>query len=508
MSCGAGLVLAAAAPASAQSGDPEFSVELLQLMVDEGLLSAEKAQGLLDRARARVEEKKAREVAQATAIEVPYVPEIVREQIRDEVKAEVIAKAQEERWITADPIPKWIDGIELSGDIRLRREQTYFNEDNFFGFPDLQFINDAGGVVAAEGVPTLNTTNDFGRSLYRARLGVKARVAEAVEVGLRLGAGRDRSPISTNALLGEYFQKDGLWIDRAYLSVRPIDQLTLTGGRMPNPFFSTDLVWDEDINPEGVAATVRVPVTGKAGLFAVAGAFPLESYQTNAVDLERWMWGVQAGGEVKAGDLTFKAAVAYYDYRNLEGVKNSQDSRLTDYTALPVLGIGNSKFNIRNDATTQLIGLSSDFDVLNATASLGYRMFDDVEIRLTGDYARNLAFDADAIAALESSSANPGDTAWQVRLDLGSPAMSGFGDWFLGAAYKRLETDSVLDIFTDSDFGAGGTDLEGYVLEGGFGVYRNTWLGARWLSADAIDRAALVPVYGADILMIDLNAAF
>ena len=64
------------------------------------------------------------------------------------------------------------------------------------------------------------------------------------------------------------------------------------------------------------------------------------------------------------------------------------------------------------------------------------------------------------------------------------------------------------DIFTDSDFGAGGTDLEGYVLEGGFGVYRNTWLGARWLSADAIDRAALVPVYGADILMIDLNAAF
>lgn len=508
MSCGAGLALAAAAPASAQSDDPEFSLELLQLMVDEGLLSAEKAQGLLDRAKARVEEKKAREMAEANAIEVPYVPEVVREQIREEVKAEVIAKAQEERWITADPIPEWIDGVELSGDIRLRREQVYFSDDNYFGFPDLQAINDAGGVVEGEGVPTLNTTNDFGRSLYRARLGVKARVADTVEFGLRLAAGRDRSPISTNALLGEYFQKDGLWIDRAYLSVRPLDELTLTGGRMPNPFFSTDLVWDEDINPEGVAANLRVPVTGDVRVFATAGAFPLESRQTNVVDLERWMWGAQAGGEVKAGDLSFKAGVAYYDYRNMEGIKNAQDSRLTDYTALSVVGIGNSKFNIRNDATTQLIGLSSDFDVLNVTASIGYRMFGDVEMRLTGDFARNLAFDAEAIAALESSSADPGDTAWQVRFDLGTPVMADFGDWFVAGAYKRLETDSVLDIFTDSDFGAGGTDLEGYVLEGGFGLYRNTWLGARWLSADAIDRAALVPVYGADILMIDLNAAF
>lgn len=496
-----------ALPAQAQSTD-DIAVDLLQLMIDEGLLPAHKAQSLLDRARARAQEREDRQAANATAIEVPYVPEVVREQLREEVKAEVIAQAKEERWITADPIPEWIDGVRVSGDFRLRRQQVYFGEDNFPGFPDLQAINDAGGILTADGAPLINSTNDFGRTLYRARLGVEAKVSDHVLVGIRLGAGEDRGAISTNEVLGDLFQKDGIWIDRAYVTLKPHEAVQITGGRMANPFYSTDLVWDEDINPEGVAAQVRVPI-GNGAVFANAGAFPLQQRHTNTVSLDRWMWAAQLGSEGRFGDFSIKAAAAYYDYRNIQSRKNALDSRLNDYTALAIVGSGNSKFNVRNDGgLTQLIGLSPDFNILNATASVAYTPTEDFEVRLTGDVARNLAFDANEILALEPNTTKPGDLAWHARIDVGDPLIEGFGDWRFGFAYKRLETDAVLDIFTDSDFGLGGTDLKGYVIDGEVGIYRNTSLGIRWLSANAIERRAIAPLWAVDSLLLDLNTRF
>jgi len=500
--------VAIASPAHAQS-DEKLTVRLLQLMVDEGLLPAEKAQSLLDAARAEAAAEAEREKAAANAVDVPYVPEVVREKIREEVKAEVIAKAKEERWIAERPIPRWVDAIDISGDFRLRRREIYFGQDNFGGFPDLQAINDAGGILTAEGAPTINTTNNFGQSLYRARIGIEAAIANGVTVGVRLGSGEDNGPVSTNELIDDYFAKGGLWIDQAYVELKPFEQLTLIGGRMARPFYSTDLVWDEDLNFEGVAAKVRLPLGEGLAVIANGGAFPLEQRYTNEVSLNRWLYGGQLGAEFATGDVELKAAVAYYDFQNIRGRKNELNSRLNDYTALTLVGSGNSKFNIRNDGElTQLVGLSSDFDVLNVTGSIAYRGFDDIVVRLTGDFAKNLAFDRADILALAPNSTPPGDIAWQARLDVGRPAIERLGHWRIGLAYRRLETDSVLDVFTDSDFGLGGTDLKGYVLDAELGIFRNTSIGARWLSANAIERRALSPLFAVDTLLLDLNARF
>src|SRR5207302_1745902 len=46
---------------------------------------------------------------------------------------------------------------------------------------------------------------------------------------------------------------DRISVGQAYLGYRGIRDLTLTAGRMPNPFVTTSMTWDPDINPEGLA---------------------------------------------------------------------------------------------------------------------------------------------------------------------------------------------------------------------------------------------------------------
>ena len=77
-------------------------------------------------------------------------------------------------------------------------------------------------------------------------------------------------------------------------------------------------------------------------------------------------------------------------------------------------------------------------------------------------------------------------------------------DWEIFGAYKRLESDSVLDAFTDSDFHLGGTDAKGWILGASYGIDKNAWVTGRWFSADQISGLPL----GIDVLMLDFNAKF
>ncbi len=61
---------------------------------------------------------------------MPYVPEAVKQQIRDEVKADVLAQAKQERWGEPGALPGWVDRFTFSGDIRLRGQADRFPSDN------------------------------------------------------------------------------------------------------------------------------------------------------------------------------------------------------------------------------------------------------------------------------------------------------------------------------------------------------------------------------------------
>lgn len=495
----------AAAAQSAAPSDADIAIDLLELLVEEGVVPADRAQALLDRARqtAAVRAQAAAPVA-STTIDVPYVPELVRNQIRDEVKAEVMAEARTQGWVAPNTMPDWVNRISLTGDFRLRYQGDFFDGGNYPFFPDANAINEAGGVTTAEGFPLLNSTIDRHRYRYRARLGINAQLSDQVFMGITLASGNDDGATSTNETLGDYFNKDAIWIDKAYLRYEPSEGVTLTAGRMPNPFYSTDLVWDTDINPEGVAVKASHDF-GSADFFTTAAYLPLQERELD--DEDRYLVAMQLGGGLDLGEsLSFKGAAAYYAYYNVQSRKNPpQGSRIFDYTAPPVLAKGNSIFNMRTDGTTTLAGLASDFNILNVTAEAAYTGFQGLLVRVTGDFAKNMAYDRAEIEALQAEASVPsGDTGWQGRIDFGTVSSGRRGDWMVSAAYKRIETDAVLDIFTDSDFALGGTDVEGYVIEGEYGVADSATINLKWLSTDSIER----PPFSTDVLQVTLETEF
>jgi hypothetical protein len=123
---------------------------------------------------------------------------------------------------------------------------------------------------------------------------------------------------------------------------------------------------------------------------------------------------------------------------------------------------------------------------------------------LTGNFSQNLGFDKNAIRQRTGETIDAKTKAYQVRLDIGHPEITKLGDWSTFFTYKYLERDSVMDAFTDSNFHLNGTDAKGWIVGAVYGVAKNTWLNARWLSSDAIDG----PPLAIDVLLIDINARF
>src|SRR5712691_8882087 len=97
------------------------------------------------------------------------------------------------------------------------------------------------------------------RFRYRLRLGLRGTLVDDWFFGLRLET--STNPRSTNVTFGDDsgvngpFSKDSdrISVGQAYFGYRGVRDLTLTGGRMQNPFVTTLMSWDADINPEGLA---------------------------------------------------------------------------------------------------------------------------------------------------------------------------------------------------------------------------------------------------------------
>ena len=272
----------------------ETTLNLIQLLVDQKVLTQEAADAMLNKARAQAAEKTAQaQAADAEAgkgvVRVTYVPETVKREIREQVRQEVVAQAKLERWGDVNAVPEWLDRLKWEGDIRLRYQGDLFADGNA---PETFF--------QAIGQNIGNTLEDRHRERVRLRLGLNANVAGGVDAGVRITTGNTSDPVSTNQTLGNTGNKYSLVLDRAFLKLRPVDDLTLWGGRIPNPFFSTDLVWDDDVNFEGAAVSYAPGAQEPLRVFkpfVTAGAFPLQEIEEKAgvAARDKWLVAAQAG---------------------------------------------------------------------------------------------------------------------------------------------------------------------------------------------------------------------
>jgi hypothetical protein len=232
-------------------------------------------------------------------------------------------------------------------------------------------------------------------------------------------------------------------------------------------------------------------------------------------------------------DLTAKLAVAYYDFNGAEGEFSTPYTPLTaadggdtDGTRPSFAQKGNTYMPLRviiPDASNgfgttnqfQYFGLATPFRNVTMTGRLDYDGYEPIRLSAVGELIKNVAFDEAALSANGVNNRGPagakgpgafegGDMAWFLNLIAGSAALDQRGNWNTFLGYRYVESDSVIDGFTDSDFGGGGTNMKGFTIGGNYAVSPSVRVGARWMSANEIAG----PTLKSDVLQFDINAKF
>lgn len=505
---------------------------LIETLVESGVLTRESASKLLAVAKAKVQ-------AQAPVAElgkdgkkvvrVPYVPESVKNEMRNQIKEEVLVQARNERWGEPGAYPEWTRRFKFEGDFRLREERTRLSPDNTaaLDYQTTALTRAADIVQSASSInkqANFNTQDDSSRMRLRARLGATATLSDEVSATLRLSTGNTSDRTSTNQTLGQYFNKYSVVVDQAYVALQPFgQQLTLSGGRLPNPFFSTDLVWADDLGFEGVAVTAKKDVFANGSGFVTAGYFPL-SENRPGTSRSRSLIGVQTGLDMKFGASSnrLKIGLAVYDYKGIEGQQEDLNSYYLEREYATRYEYpsgfrqrGNTLFNVRapGDAAAATYGLASGFRELNLTAALDLVNLLPQPLRITGDYVKNLKFSRNEIEQRTGVALTDGkDYGFLAKVQVGAMQTLKRGDWNASLAYRYLGSDAVLDAFTNSDFGLGGTNNKGFILGLNYGIFNNTWLSARWMSSNPIHSyspGSLTPTkLSVDTVQLELNARF
>lgn len=558
---------AASSPAAAAAAAPssDAMTNLIRLLVAKGTLSQADGDALMSQAQSEAAAARAATppppppVAEG-AVRVSRVPEVVRQQIRDEIRGEIMAQAASEGWVTkGQAAPEWTKRIRLFGDLRVRSQSELYSKANSNQILDFARISTLGPIDygTTPFLPLLNTREDrVNRMKLRARFGLEAEVTKGVMAEFSLGTGDDNSPISPNANLGGGLAKRDIWLDLANFKVKPLDVATLEFGRFANPFNASELLYDGDLRFDGVAAQFNFDrLFGEnSALTITGGAFPLDfgsgNYPNNALIKQSYPSKWLLAGEVKlkgevADGVEITASAGFHDFTKVQGKLSDPcnldvtDTCSTDGLTPLFLRKGNTLFAVRNitanaaGISPQLLGLKFGYHILDLNLAVRVPLSDDVGARLSGSYVRNLGFHrrdicggqidtatsvliqpinnvtADAThtsvcTATNAATFNGGNMGWMGALSLGHSGIAKRGDWNVGVEYRYLQSDAVLDSLTDSEFHLGGTNAKGYVLRGEYGIVDGLSIGGQWYSANQISGEP----FALDVLQIDLKAKF
>lgn len=539
----AGLMGAAQAAPDAQQSAEELRntvINLLDALVQKGVITREQANAMVADAQAKAEaeakkrqgEQAAQEAEEKNAVRVPYIPETVKEELsktirdelREEVKRDVITEAQVERWGVPGALPSWVNDLQFFGDLRFRGEGDIYAKDNATDtYLNFNAINAAGGIDRAGEAALLNTTTDRHLLFTRLRFGLDARLGNDFTLDFRAASGNS-SPVSANQQLGTYGQRWFLGVDRAAIIWNPFSasghqELDVRFGRFNNPFVTyNELVWDVDLGFEGVSATYAFDyfhfrqAEPSRTLFITIGAFPLQTLGQLQGDLispinSKWLYGGQIGTELPIGpnQQRIRLAAAFYDFVHITGVLNPPNGTIYDFTAPLYMQKGNTVYDISNstDPTVNLFALAGKYRELNANLLIDVGGFGPNRVTLGADFVKNVAWSESGVFALTGQLIRPRTIGWETGIEVGRTTLTAAWQWRAWMSYRSVQRDAVVDAFNDSDFHLGGTDARGYIAGFDLGLSSKVGLRLRYMTANAIDG----PPLGIDVLQLDLMGA-
>ena len=285
--------------------------------------------------------------------------------------------------------PAGLDLLKFSGDMRLR----------------------------LEGTTDRNGKDDQLRGRARFRIGAGADLTDELMLGFRVRAGaNEKSPYNN---FGDFSTDDkgdkdsgsfdnwSLGLDRAYLKYSPkwLEGAWVQGGKFAHPFKTnpvfSELVWDEDVQPEGFSMGYSTEL-GKLALDVVGGFYSLSADMA-----DDYVFVAQGhAGFTPMEDLTANLSLGVYAYET--------SSRPINYTTLnPIFSltcqrgplpitlssefIANTDDDAGDDDTGWSVGASTQFDVAGHGVK-PYYQYSDID-----KYALNSEFEQDDFSTGQES---------------------------------------------------------------------------------------------------------
>jgi len=165
---------------------------------------------------------------------------ILTEKEADKISSEVSKEMTEGGGGAKIQVGDWVKTLKISGDLRLRNQWDERDP--------LVLTNPAGK----------NQDRHIQRDRWRFRLRLMAdwELNGGFFGGVMIGTSDNRASDTKNATITGGYDNYNIYILRAFMGWRPQPGLTFIVGKQANPFYTTDLVWDSDIEPTGLVERV------------------------------------------------------------------------------------------------------------------------------------------------------------------------------------------------------------------------------------------------------------
>jgi hypothetical protein len=300
----------------------------------------------------------------------------------------------------------------------------------------------------------------------RVRLSFEYNQQGRLAAGMRLSTGENPNPTSPFIRLGDASRSKSFNLDQFYIVYRPLksfEEISFTIGKMPLPFWRgdrgswrTEMIWDDDINPEGVA--LRTPIlsgSSKISIENTAGYFTINEVTDNVfsgLTGDTYLFADQINVRVDQGTGGGTLAVAIYDYHKLNAGLQSPNFTpgsggfVTPGASALLVREGLQHTNNQVNYGPGAEGfLDERFTSLNLTAQLYHPISLNpmgLEVFWVGDYVKNMSVDQDERGYGVTGGLRGG----------GKGRIAPFNLWY---TYREVDADATLATFADSDLGAG-----------------------------------------------------
>ena len=378
-------------------------------------------------------------------------------------------------------IPDWITSFKLGGDLRGRYEGIYTKGEN---------------------------SADRNRFRYRLRFGLTASMTDDLEVGFRLASGTLTDPISPNQTMGGNAVRKTIGIDLAYAKWTPLHKSdwtgTFVGGKMENPFVFSDLVFDPDYMPEGLAQQFGYAFSDKQSLKFMLGEFVLDEIGASSKD--PFLVGAQLRlDSVWTKKLQTSFGVAALAISGKDTLSTGGDNLMHPGNNVPNVNVGNTRTPVVGGVGGNLV---YNYNPIVVDGALIYTLdsfplYKGVfPIKLAGEYMNN-----------PGASAN--NQAYSVGIQFGKSGKKGL--WDISYNWKYLEADAWWEELVDSDFGGFyavappggsqgfqcGTGVRGHIIKATFSPYDSLTFGAKFFMTELINPYPAGSKSGASRIQLD-----